>query len=99
VSGVDKIMSKTTALTCPHDRGPGVLCERCGDRPSPRWYRLLFRPFFFATGFWYHRRSGVWLSRQWDEIPEYVVRAGMLIYVLSILMLLPCAVGALTGWW
>ena len=67
---------------------------------------MIFKPFFLASGFWYHRRSGVWLDRSWDEIPEFVVRAGLLIYTVvfipGVLLLIGCGIGMLgewLGWW
>ena len=95
-------MTLTTALTCPHGCGPKVPCAQCGDLPSPVWVRWIFKPFFLASGFWYHRRSGEWLDRRWDNIPEYVVRAGLLFYCIFLGAVVFVAVGCLgewLGWW
>jgi hypothetical protein len=95
-------MTLQTALTCPHGCGPKVPCRQCGDLPSPVWVRLLFKPFFLVSGFWYHRRNGIWLDRGWDLIPEYVVQAGLLLYGVLLGGVLVVALGCLgqwLGWW
>ena len=75
--------------------------------PLPLIVHLLLWPFWRLSGWRYHTRSidprqWCWLDRGWDEIPEYVVLGGLLIYLVGLLGLLIVALsvlGQMVGWW